>query len=740
MATPEQIVFVQYQEPGLKAGDYRIHAELSVQNLPSSIFAEGQQSDPTPTTYSTEKFLRVAGDRFTLTPGTVDSVYPPENASGNFSRVLPHIVLNRPTLPWERTISDAATDHVPWLAILVVTEEELRAEGLNLINPTERASRLDNGAPVSCELLTLSGALWSKIAPTPQELAYLAHVRQVLPAHKADNPRTLLEYSLVIANRLPSADQSCHAFLVSLEGMKSKLPSASIDEKITVPVLHRWRFFAEKEARSFGTAVLQIDYAVGLNLPHAGAKVAAEPLEMGFTPFHHDLRVGGTTYSWYRGPFTPYGTQRRIKRSAQVPVEWGDAVTFYDPKTGMMDVSCSSAWALGRLMALNDTCFAQTVYKWKRHTVRSTIDRARFRMLTGHTADAGALSTSRRRFVEQSLSRGLSSALLPLGGISPEAATLHIEALPPIEDMPPAPLLSTTARTLQLSRAVTDVDTIATLHHLDQEVHLLRSSLALAAEPEPTSEAIMSKWLGELALLKNIPLHYLVPDERMLPTESIRFFQIDTSWLEAIHDGALSIGRVTDADLSHDKAFHPLFRAQTERATAVARPQARRLLEQGQASPWVQPSSGFLLRSQVITQWPDMEVRGKVGNEYVVTLRQQRIGPMLLCLFDRVVDTVELHQPSEGVHFGFLAADHSSHAAKMHRGPDGKEIPADSLPHIPFRDAVTELDTKTHVLDILALVQWMGRGGAPQDYRSDEFALQMVTGVDRVVFRISNSG
>jgi hypothetical protein len=50
-------------------------------------------------------------------------------------------------------------------------------------------------------------------------------------------------------------------------------------------------------------------------------------------------------------------------------------------------------------------------------------------------------------------------------------------------------------------------------------------------------------------LFKGVPLFYLAADERMLPAESIRFFHVDQSWLTALIDGALSIGRVTASDV-----------------------------------------------------------------------------------------------------------------------------------------------------------------------------------------------
>ena len=58
----------------------------------------------------------------------------------------------------------------------------------------------------------------------------------------------------------------------------------------------------------------------------------------------------------------------------------------------------------------------------------------------------------------------------------------------------------------------------------------------------------LTKWLGKLALLTGVPFNYLVPDERMLPLESIRFFYLDPNWVAALSDGAFSIGRNLTAD------------------------------------------------------------------------------------------------------------------------------------------------------------------------------------------------
>ncbi|MGB6014576.1 MAG: hypothetical protein WBG32_07585, partial [Nodosilinea sp.] len=84
--------------------------------------------------------LQVAGPRFFLPASEIHSVFPPENGVGDYNNVLPHVVLNRHTLPWERLVAEVVVDNnsknetaktrnkelekIPFLALLVFTEDE----------------------------------------------------------------------------------------------------------------------------------------------------------------------------------------------------------------------------------------------------------------------------------------------------------------------------------------------------------------------------------------------------------------------------------------------------------------------------------------------------------------------------------------------------------------------------------------------------------------------------------------
>ncbi|HTF04001.1 MAG TPA: hypothetical protein VK826_08245, partial [Bacteroidia bacterium] len=77
-----------------------------------------------------------------------------------------------------------------------------------------------------------------------------------------------------------------------------------------------------------------------------------------------------------------------------------------------------------------------------------------------------------------------------------------------------------------------------TLQSTYSDPEKIRSVLQDPNMPQPLTD-----WLSRLALLYGVPFNYLVPDEGMLPPESIRFFYLDINWVEALVDGAFSIGR-----------------------------------------------------------------------------------------------------------------------------------------------------------------------------------------------------
>lgn len=195
------------------------------------------------------------------------------------------------------------------------------------------------------------------------------------------------------------------------------------------------------------------------------------------------------------------------------------------------------------------------------------------------------------------------------------------------------------------------------------------AAFASALGDTVTLPADLERWLGRLKLLNGVPYNYLVPDERMLPPESIRFFYVDLNWVDALLDGAYSIGRNLSAGakgqtVSHqqDVATQPMVQNQIAGYAASVRATAL-----GTTAPPLGPAevvSGFLLRSEVVRHYPGLGVnaflKGQTPDDtpnpqLMTILRFERLGPTsdtLLCLLLGDAYRIDLHEAPEQLHYG----------------------------------------------------------------------------------------
>ena len=174
----------------------------------------------------------------------------------------------------------------------------------------------------------------------------------------------------------------------------------------------------------------------------------------------------------------------------------------------------------------------------------------------------------------------------------------------------------------------------------------------------------LRRFLARLRLLHGVPFSYLVPDADLLPTESIRFFYVDRGWTDALVQGALSVGTITTADRAQLEAIYPYIRNDVDEAERVIRSPhgEERLSGAGGAI------TGFLLRSRVVSGWPELHVRAYrrdvIADDALTTeaeshpdrmklLRVERLAPaVLLVLIDGVPEVVHIEEPRRGIQFG----------------------------------------------------------------------------------------
>lgn len=167
----------------------------------------------------------------------IAGTFPPANSHGDYQNFLPHIVLSRRTLPWERIIAPQKQmpvpkpspagvpplpDPAPWVALLVFEEGEYtlnRNIPLQQAVPASVFAELGSPANITCDAVVASLSLVESILPSLEEIKLLAHVRQVNVDDRELNTAGGDGYfSVVVSNRLPQPQGQYRAFLVSLEG------------------------------------------------------------------------------------------------------------------------------------------------------------------------------------------------------------------------------------------------------------------------------------------------------------------------------------------------------------------------------------------------------------------------------------------------------------------------------------------------------------------------------------------
>jgi hypothetical protein len=662
------IEFVAFHQPALPDGDYVLDVTQQVKIDGKFVWS----NDAAP---RAQLKFSVNGPRFSLDPDLIQSQFPPPKSIGEYYNVLPHIILNRTTLPWERTIDNSApgTSDLPkpWMALLLF--DASADKGAPVVTNITVQDLLDtygesgtpSGKPQFVKVLprdpsghagvgelmlevgqhpgdrlTVIDVPWQlliEILPGSDEIAFLSHVRQAVDPTDATK---VSEYPVIMCNRLPGAGTGAGTVvgtqstvhLVSLEARQSLFDTLQTntpgDTLVRFVSLASWSFSTLQRNKTF-TAWLKsawcpdaqgdncaADVIHTLRLPTSADTNAERFLAQGYAPIKHQTRQGNHLVSWYRGPCLP-GTSPAA--DIALPVRTSDELVRYLSDLAMFDTSYAAAWELGRLLTLRSKKVSVSLFKWKR-------------------AYAQQLKQAKH-------------------------AATHLPFAPD--------------------------------HSIAPDF------------PEPVSD-----WFTDLLRLKHVPFHYLVPREDMLPANSLRFFNVDVNWLECLLDGAFSIGRVTSADITQD--------GEARKAGMV---------------PNAATSSGFLLRSPVVSGWPNLEVEAYTqaipGDDYLPAgitpakrLRFDRLGEdVLLCLFEGELKTVDIHEHAETIHFGVDAGSDPSitgdYTKKLRNLTDYS--PGNSTP-------LTWKSSDKRTLNIHDLVV---KGHANN---SAEFGVTMIEGVEKVRF------
>lgn len=251
-------------------------------------------------------------------------------------------------------------------------------------------------------------------------------------------------------------------------------------------------------------------------------------------------------------------------------------------------------------------------------------------------------------------------------------------------------------------------------------------------------------WLGRLRLLYGVPFRYLVPREELLPNESIRFFHVDPDWIAALVDGAFSVGRATQGDeieagLSAHFDVKSAAQSQVFRAQCINNPPDVAITDD-------RAMSGFLLRSDIVSNYPGLEISGfgdprdgsRRSGAKLDILRLERIGPrIMLCLFKGELEELTLNEPPEGIFFGVNAPDAAAISKDARfASADGLKITVDIAS--PVSCALRNKEKNVLNIEKLSQSLAMRLGKKPEGncLSPSEFAFQMVEGAGRATFSV----
>lgn len=665
--------------------------------------------------------------RFVLSPDDIYSVYPPANQFGHYSESLPHVVFTRRTLPWERTIdgkppvfqreethvnkkNPQESPPVPWMALMLFNEDEMkdlqitkstiaaiiqpetpdtiiRPEIFENTSDDDKLSLMEwENKDDGCFTIDITKEQFNKHIPSLESLSYLAHAKEVSIANKDKNGITDLNdegegvFAVIVGNRLPTPGKQHNAILVSLEGfanyLRDKDPNAEIpdENKVRLVVLANWNFGNSGDA-SFLSLVNGIEIkSMKIKRDHEASELLPY-FDSGYTPLEHLTRTGVTTLSWYHGPFLPMPSPAMSK---SISFSSSDAALRYDKTTGFFDISFAAAWQLGRMLALQNQGFSKAILNWRIAQKQLEVGKSRKDLIDIIVND-------------------------------------HSEI--PLKDK----VISYLGNINGVQIAKPQVQVTDTLLEIPKDV---------------------KDFLGDLYALKGVPFTYLVPHEFLLEKEhtnnnnaftgTLALFYVDPNWVEALLDGALSIGRISNTDTILDKVMSGEFTS-----NYVPQKLTNPATGKGDIQLRILNITGFLFRSDLISGWRGLEIEAyDANNNLLPALRFERIdADIFLGIFNGNVSSIVITQPYEGLHFG-IKIDEDEYKKNLKNEDGTNQSVTDGT-----ADVSTEINNgliSKGILDIAGIAKlmkqklsnkgWMNTEGESDGkyFTSAEFAYQMV--------------
>jgi hypothetical protein len=624
---------------------------------------------------------------------------------------------------------------------------------------------------------------WSclkQITPTGDDLRFLTHVRKT---EESTGKPGEDESAVVMGSRLPKPGSISCVHLVSVEGrykyegkqLVFDHRGAQDGDSIRLVSLKSWRFTCVDENNSFTKLLEHLDRSSSLRLldPEwegmayreireiSDARHAARRyLAMGCVPLPHAMRQGNKTVSWYRGPLVP---GNNTTKDFSLPIRSADELVYYDDTYGMFDVSYAAAWELGRLLALQSKSFSTNLYRWKRShawKIKDADTQLTHLPFGGPTADLELPETVRSWFENLTLLEGVPfHYLVPDERMLPAPESIRFFQVDPIW------MECLVDGAFSIGRVLPSDHEQDKLHQHNKRNKvsgfLLRSDV-VAGWPglqvdgyDESGEDFLPKKLFEInsADRRSDLNDQKISDqlkEKFRETNielSLEPWTVETrQWL--INSGAQEFQLIKrennqiDVCLAVDGKF--LFSIDGGFETELDARDVSTELQQafGAEKQVLSPDSGISEVSWFITDSQEkkhflIEREDDVLRAYrdykLPLLRMARLSAnILICLFEGVVQTVDLHLKPDTLHCGLDKPDGDQKGfrkilRKLTAGNAGKSI-----------DSVPLKDEERRVINIGALAEEIKQKTKATEFSAAEFSLEMIEGAEKVRFSLKS--
>ncbi len=608
MSNDAMIFYDNYEAP-LTAGSYRFVLQQTV-NL------EGDE----PRHYYQDQRFEVLAPRYSIEGDEIQAYFPPEGGVADYQNVLPHLVLRSRNLPWERTLSPQKE---PWLALLMLSEQEI-VDGIALLNNGTLADLVPQ-RPDDLPIDDDSLETWWR--PADIDAVLLPRFKR---PEDLNTPVRLLDLNLKLFRKLcPNRKELPLLAHIRHVDTADKVPLEMVaNGEFSVLVGNRFP--------PPGTNTVYLISLEGWNglldsdpgEPQPASRVRL--IVLGSWTFQNDPK-GHDTFG---------GLMQQLKKNAAV---FGIAL----PGTSG-HVHVDNALKRGYVPLDYKPLQSTPGMAWYRGPL-SPFPRQRLNRPAFERADAALIFDDKNGLMDVSYASAWELGRLLALSSPAFAKGLHLFVE---RDQNAAEFANEIEKFLEQHRgSFKDPSTIP---------------------PSPAKEKIkiaddLVEWIAQLVLLYPVPFHYLVPNQSLLPSESLRFFHLDDNWINALIDGAFSIA-VRTAELRAS--------SRTDLQSLLSKIVYQyRLRLQGKQPEWNPseqymsiPKSGFLLRSSIVSGWPGVEVTASTNaapdpNLPKILRLDQVAEGVLFCLARGSLETVTFREPREGITFG-VSSDGKVKASK----------------------------------------------------------------------------